>query len=738
MPTATEYLSTPSLGLAREVRPAQLQMAASIEKVLKDGGIYCGEAGTGVGKSFAYLLPCLLEPKRRIVVATAKKTLQDQILNKDVPAITAIVGANILRGLGKDPDSTGPIAVALKGKSNYVCQELAQEIFRERGQRPGADWTRFIKNSDYGDWVDYPGKKPKWWFRATPDDCSKSCGALANDCGYRRLRRDVMDARIVVVNHHLLGFDVCYGGGAGLILGGSYDTLIVDEAHQLTAGLRNALSDRVTANAIERLRNALSHTTIGFHAMQDLAAAWKDMFKQLPKAYYKDAYTRTIPVFPYGAEKSLEGLIELCRVAKTTICALLREDFSDWPELRAKISEVKDRDNRKELMKSGRVWRRTDDLIDALMVLQGIRETEQKNTVIYSIVEKSTTQFKADGVTPKTELCIIRAPVVTGPRVHFYFKNIKTVVLTSATLANFNKFNHIPSIIGHKSTLAEVLPSPFAVTQAFIYVPTDIPYLGSPSPNWIKDPAEYVVAQAAYKRSVSMRVQRAVDLVRLSDGGAFVLTTANAELDLFTAALKREFPGRVFAQSHARTSHDGLPDKVLAKFKAAGPNAILVGSKSFWEGIDVPGGQLRLVIIVKLPFPSHKDPIIEAREKYWQEYELVHGHHDTPVDVERAAWRRVFVADMITDLRQGSGRAIRALTDRAAIAILDDRLHTSRSYGKETRMALYHPVKYTWSTCVNVIPKYVQYFRNRLKRGSHGAHAVRPVPVAAKSNAPSP
>ena len=727
MPTALEYLSTPSLGLAREVRPAQLQMAESIAKVLKDGGVYCGEAGTGVGKSFAYLLPALLEPKRRIVVATAKKTLQDQILDKDVPAIAAIVGDAYLRELGTDPAAEGPIAIALKGKGNYICQELALE------QADRSEWETFADASKYGDWADYPGKPPKWRFAATANDCSESCG-MKDTCGYRRLRSDLAGARVVVINHHLLGFDICYGAGEGRVLGGPYDTLIVDEAHKLTEGLRNAFSQSVSQRAIQHLRKALSKTGIGFHRMPDLAVAWDDMFAQLPNSYFREAYTREIPVFPAGADTSLRLLEGLRKTSGDTLRSELGVDFGDYRELRTIISEVDDEDLHRELVKQARVWNRTIELIDALQVLQGIRETEQHNAVIYSVVEENES-------TGSRELRIIRAPIVTGPLARYYFEALKTVVLTSATLAIYDKFDHIPSIIGQRPTHTEVLSSPFKYTghgaQGFVYVPRDIPFLGKPMQRNFPDPADFVAADAAYNQSVNARVARALHLVQLSEGGAFILTTANTELDLFANVFKAAMPGRVFAQGHAKNPHDGPPAAVFDQFKAAGPDAVLIGSKSFWEGVDVSGEQLRIVILAKLPFPIQGDPIIKARVRYWQDYALAQEICENEKDAYWWAWDRVNLADMVMDLRQGAGRLIRSIHDRGIIAVLDERLW-SKSYAKKTRMALSFAVTDDLRLCERIVPRYTQFFRNHVQRDSHGEDSVRSVSGAAEGHTTIP
>ena len=732
MYTAGQYLSDPSLGLVREVRSSQLQMATSIEGALKQGGVYCGEAGTGVGKSFAYLLPSLLEPRRRIVVATAKKTLQDQLLEKDIPAIVRIVGESRLRLLGIDPENDGPIAIALKGKSNYACQALAEEFDR------GPDWTRFIKTSKYGDKADYDRFIPKWWYQATADDCTASC-PFHEDCGYRRLRKDVAGARVVVVNHHLLGFDICYGQGAGAVLGGAYDTVIVDEAHKLTEGLRNAFSQKVSQQAALHLRKAIDKLGLTSEAMrQPLEEAWADMFKALPKGYFTDAYTREIPVFPQGADTVLEYLGGIEHSLYGTIRAEVGQDFENWGELRRLADDLvyADEEMRKNLVKMTRAWHRTNELCTNIRVLQGQVEVEKTNVVIYSVVEENES-------TGARELHIIRAPIVMGPLVSGFFSTLKTVVLTSATLAVYDQFDHIPSVIGRTPTQTEILASPFKFqgvgAQGFIYVPNDIPFLSRPNQRKYADPADFEQAQRAYDQSVSARVQRALHLVKASGGGAFVLTTANSELDIFADVFKAALPGQVFVQGHSKNPWDGPPPVVFDKFKARGPDAVLIGSKSFWEGVDVVGEQLRLVIIAKLPFPMPGDPVVEARIKYWQSWALAQDMCDGVQDAYWWAWRRVHMGDMVMDLRQGVGRLIRAKTDFGAVAILDNRLWTA-NYAKKTRLALSFAVSHDLSLCDKMLPRYAQYFRNRVVPNpcSNGqANPVRPLPGATAGSANS-
>jgi ATP-dependent DNA helicase DinG len=265
-----------------------------------------------------------------------------------------------------------------------------------------------------------------------------------------------------------------------------------------------------------------------------------------------------------------------------------------------------------------------------------------------------------------------------------YLSMVKTVIICSATLAIDNKFDHVTSMTGLSPVKTEVLPTSFEYDkQGFVFVPRGLPVISRTHPDYVD----------VMKRRVDM----AVRLVELSDGGAFILTTANDELDAFATALKLRFPGRTFAQGHRKNPWDGDPQAALEKFRAT-PDSILVGSKSFWEGVDVPGGALRLVIMAKLPFPQYNDPIVKARERL----------------AGANAFFDVQMVDMLIDLRQGVGRLIRSRDDRGCVAILDSRIW-DKAYGGLVRRALpwsNSAVTSDLSVCEKYLPRFAAHFRN--------------------------
>lgn len=675
MKTTKDLLSDPAHGLVREARGPQLAMAASVEDVIKNGGAYFVEAPVATGKTFAYLLPALLEQGRRIVVATAKKGLQDQIVVKDLPALKEVLGADAPRVLNGQL-----LATALKGKGNYTCPITAESIIAKNGGADGAAYSSFLRKSLYGDRADYGDMPPRWWNVATAEDCSGKRCERYDECGFIRLKRNATQSKIVVINHHVLGAEMYFG--LGKLVGGPYDTLIVDEAHKLVDGVRAAFTHRISEDSIQQLSDLLKRTSHQFPAVRRLLEPWERMFASAPNRHWAEANMREVPVFDQGAATvALEGLraisLELDKVEKLYTSnepdgepdeepdeifgeRLMPENAIeiDMEEHAAGMQDMKGR----ELALLGQAKRRVDGFLKGLSSAQGIVETYDFDAGDGDNAELRKQRILANTAVFATQdergrFGINAAPVSLGGIMGRYLGQLKSVVLCSATLAIDGHFDHVESMTGVSPKKVEILPTAFNYdAMGFVYIPRDLPVLGRQHPEY----------QDVFKR----RVDRAVRLCELSDGGAFILTTANDELDMFADALKRKFGNRVFAQGHRKNPWDGDAPTALAKFRDT-KNAILVGSKSFWEGVDVPGGALRLVIMAKLPFPQFNDPIIKARERLAGD----------------SAFRDVQLVDMLIDLRQGVGRLIRTKDDRGCVAILDSRVW-DKQYGGAVRRSL--------------------------------------------------
>jgi len=687
MTTAVDLLSNKDHGLVKEVREPQIRMAASVEDAITNGGVYVVEALVGTGKTLAYLTPTLLATGRRAVIATAKKGLQDQIIQKDLPAVTATLKAALgeaeFNRRNTDPETGVPrnIGVAVKGKGNYACKLLA---LKQKPDSTYLDWLDRI--SQYGDRADYPGPPPQWWPSATAEDCiGRGCPHHAS-CKFTRLKQDAAASRVAVVNHHLLGSDMYFGHGK--LTGGPFDILIIDEAHKLGDGIRAAFTLKLSESSITDIGYTLAKTSFTFPSLAVLAQDWNAMFQSLPNHHWRDPHLREIPVFPSGVEDSLNGITALGAEVKR-ILGLYKitgdpADPTFWERMATALEGVPD-SVKAELISLCTIQRRLDNLSKALGSMQGqvapdpaITDPEEAEERRLRILANTVVYGNAD---QRGRFHISAAPVNLGGIAYSYLSKIKTVIVTSATLAVGGSFEHLSDVIGVKPTKEEVLPSTFDLaSQGFLYVPRDLPYLSRKAPE--------------YQEAMDKRIDRCVDLVKMSQGGAFILTTANDELDQVAHALMKRTSFPIFVQGHSRNPWHGDPQTILQQFLKA-KDGVLVGSKSFWEGVDVAGERLRLVIIMKLPFPVPSDPLVQARK--WK-YEGIAG------------FKNVDLVDMVMDLRQGAGRLIRSKDDRGIVAVLDSRLW-GKPYAREVKSALGFPVTDDLELCRKFLPLFLAHFR---------------------------
>ena len=687
MRDAISLLSDPALGLVREVRPPQIRMAGHVAHVLEHGGAAYVEAGVATGKTFAYLLPALLAAGRRIVVATAKKQLQDQVISKDIPAVAAAIGEELRVVLVDDEGRPQIVATARKGNGNYACRVLAQE------RAPGPSYMRFLDESPHGDRANLEDAPPSWWPEATAEDCVGRRCPQAPTCGFTRMKREMAASKIVVVNHHILGVEMRYG--IGKLVGGPYDVLIVDEAHKLADGIRGAFTTRMSRRAMEQMGEQLSGTFSTFPRAIDLVRAWNALFDRVPNSHWREPHLREAPVFGENDE-FVDGVFVALDEAWEEIDGTLgRFGLGEDQESEAEIGDYSP-DLQKDLSVMIRARRRVDDLKRGLQLAQG-RINQKKDEPDEEYEQRRTRIIAGTAIYGANEdrfgFQLHCAPVRLDGIMSSFLGQVKSVVLTSATLAVNGSFAHLEELTGVKPAVTDVLASPFDYdAQGFVYIPKDTAQVARSGRR--DDPD---ADNQPYHAALQLRVDRAVRLIELSDGGAFVLTTANEELDAFARALKARFPGRTFAQGHKGAEWDGDPPSALAKFLAT-KNSVLIGSKSFWEGVDVAGGALRLVIVAKLPFPQVNDPIAKAREK-----------------LAANPFAEVQMTDMLIDLRQGVGRLIRSRGDRGCVAILDNRIWTKRYGGAVLNSLPWSRSLITTdlSTCEKYLPLFARHFTKK-------------------------
>lgn len=591
-------------------RAAQQQMAQAVEEALQRDETLIVEAGTGTGKTYAYLVPALMSG-RRVVVSTGTKTLQDQLFHRDLPRVRDALGV--------------PVRIALlKGRANYLClyrMKRARQVpalkFLYLRLREVEDWARSTESGDISELGSFAGEETLLrHITSTADNCVGSRCPDFDRCHVARARRNAQAADLVVVNHHLLFADfVLKEEGFGQILAGT-DAIVIDEAHQLP----------------------------------ELAAQF------------------------FGVRLSTRQLQELAKDVQTEA-----DSLGDIPQVREAAEELATATTQMEAGFAGGTFRQTlDEFLgreaarsgteragEALIALyQAVRPFEERNAEIASCVERAddlASRFSAITEEQDPERVRWVEPAMRGGTLNATPINVAdgfrrmlelypgAWILTSATLATSEGFAHYTRQLGLENARTLQLDSPFDFpNQARLYLPR-----GLPEPNDFGHPDAVVAA--------------ALPVIEASDGGVFVLCTSHRALKRIAAGLREKLQMRILVQGEDNRS------ALLEAFTADG-HAILVGTSSFWEGVDVKGQALRVVIIDKLPFTAPGDPVYEAK-----------------LDAIRKAGGKPFfdlqLPEAIVMLRQGAGRLIRDPGDRGLLMLCDPRLR-SKGYGRTVLQSL--------------------------------------------------
>lgn len=613
-----------------ELRSAQLEMAEAVERALESEHHLFVEAGTGTGKTLAYLVPAVLS-NRKVVVSTATRALEEQIVEKDLPIL-----ARALAPLGVVPS----VAV-MKGMSNYVCRRRLAEALAER---PGddalariAEWVKETESGDRAELPQLPESSPAWTVAASGPDTriGASCKHF-EECFVTRMRREAERAQIVVVNHHLFFADLALRSGprgdyAGVIP--AYDAVIFDEAHQIESIATDFFGIRVSSARIEKLasdaRRALTaagHLSVlgtgpAARLTESLASAGAALFRALERHAPRPGERRLLTAGDWLASHS-----------------------EAWAHLDAALEALyafAAGEARDEAVRA--VGSRADELRDSLRRVVAAAHALAEDAEPAEVA-------RAAGSVPwidRTDrsVAIGSSPVdLAGTLEGALFARVPSVVCTSATLATAGHFHFARGRLGATAAEELVVPSPFDFERkAGLYVASDLPEPTSPS----------------YER---MAVERIAELLLVTGGGAFVLCTSNRSMRALHAALERRMGTRLLVQGQAPKQ------ALLGRFRSK-EDSVLVATMSFWEGVDVPGRALRLVVIDKIPFAVPSDPVVAARSARIQ---AEGGNPFVQYAVPMAA---------IT-LKQGFGRLIRSRRDFGVVAVLDSRL-TRKSYGQK-------------------------------------------------------
>jgi len=639
-----EVLSRPELGVVHEVRPGQIELGLRIDEALKrpESTMVFAEGGCGIGKTYSYLVPVILRiPQQRkagplagterVVICTAKKSLQDQLATKDVPHLLATLGR---------PDIQ---FVNLKGKSNYACERLIRRekaLFKKNKQEYlHSELMAWVtEDGCVGDFASFPGELAYPASECSAKECVGAACTYATRCGYRYIRQAVSESTLILTNHSMVGIDLRL---SQRVLQ-PYGTLIVDEAHAFPDFARNAFASTIGEQWMQRTLNKLTHEQIDTTTSDEtLKKRWTTMFQAVPeeKLLQPGFFGDTLPNVLVDLEEIIVDIIN-DMMKQPWFHELERRGADRWA-----VNEFTDADacskaivnisaDIGDLALDGPFWKGdavgADNffaskslfmrVLEGYQVLSSTTDTSSMDVYIWSREDS-----------PKGGTKVVRQPVDLAAFMKTALQTLPTSIFTSATLDG----DLLEQELGRKPDISITQPSPFNFkANGLLYLPKHLPHPNAPG---------FIEAAS----------QEIVQLVRVSKGNALVLFTSLAQLEQSLGYIdlnyKLEYP--IFAQAKGR-----LPTAVLNDFLKT-DNSVLFGSKSFFEGIDVAGCKLSLVIVVKIPFPQETAITLAKKEKMGRNF-----------------WPRYYFPHMLMDLKQAAGRLIRTATDSGVVAFLDRRI----------------------------------------------------------------
>ena len=646
-----------------ENRPEQVDMLKAVANALSNGNHLLVEAGTGVGKSFAYLVPAAMfavQNNTRVVVSTNTINLQDQLIKKDIPDLQAALNLDVR-------------AAVLKGRSNYLCPRRLQ-FMRTHGPKDANEMRVLAKiivwklENDSGDRNELnltgPIEREVWGRLSAEDDActTETClGRMSGTCAFHRAKQAALSAHLLIVNHALLLSDVSTGSK---VLP-EYDYLIVDEAHHMENAVTGALSFRMTQNDLERMLKELGGSSAGllgrlltetrdalrpsdFGLLQQKSKRATDQafrLEQITKEFFNilsdfiaiqregqpvSNYSWQLRIVP--ASRTLPGWDDV-EIMWSQISETMGLLLKTLDEIYKALGEIyaEGHDNVQDVMGTlSSLMRRMGEAVTASSGMMH----KPSNELIYWVE-----------VNPRGErLSLNAAPLRVGPLVQKHLWHEKAcVIMASATLTTHGEFRYLRNTLSADEVNTLALGSPFDYeSSTLLYVANDMP-----EPN----------AQG-YQQALDRAI---ISTAKATGGRMLVLFTSYAALKKTAQAITGPL-GRedifVFEQGEGAS-----PNALLESFKST-DRAVLLGTRSFWEGIDVPGDSLSVVFITKLPFGVPSDPIISARSELYED-----------------SFNEYYLPESILKFRQGFGRLIRSASDRGIVAIFDRRVLT-KQYGK--------------------------------------------------------
>ena len=621
-----------------EHRPGQIEMADAVLRAFEQKHHLIVEAGTGTGKTLAYLVPAIAAAcgsGARVVISTGTKNLQEQLMDKDIPFLQGILPAKFR-------------AAVMKGRNNYAClhrikraetapmleglEQIDQfdEVFR---------WVTKTETGDRAELSNLPENLPFWrHIDARSDTCLGQKCADFEPCFLTRMRQRAIDADVVVVNHHLFFADLALRNGAyGAVLP-DYAAVILDEAHQIEDVASEYFGVQVSTYQIDDLLRDVSYLKLENHEAEKELARICARIERFADAFWISfregrGLEGRFALIPQGSPPTVtDGADADMDVGEpeTRMPALPHHAFDNaLNRLETTLTALKDAPADAE-----NIVRRTRQLrFDVSVIIKG-----DDKKFVYWIERRGRGIF------------LRASPIdVSSLLQDKLFERVPTVILTSATLSSAGNFNFIRERLGLDEGEEMIAESIFDFrNQAVLYLP---PHMPDPrSPQWGRAAADEVIK-----------------ILTATEGRAFVLSTSLSGMNQLYEQVASQTDYPCFVQGSASKA------ALLRTFRST-PNAVLFATSSFWQGVDVRGEQLSCVIIDKLPFAVPSDPIVAARQRHIEEQ-------------GGSSFYEYSVPQAIIGLKQGLGRLIRSTSDRGVLAVLDPRLRT-KMYGQSFLQSL--------------------------------------------------
>jgi ATP-dependent DNA helicase DinG len=614
-----------------EPRPAQREMAQAVASVLDQGGVLLAEAGTGTGKTLAYLIPAILKGEP-VLVSTGTKNLQEQIYFKDLPLVRDALGVPFT-------------ATYMKGRSNYLCLHRLDALQHApvTASLPGLEpsienaaqlasiheWSQTTETGDRAELTDLPDDLPLWpHISAAAEHCLGTECPRYRDCFVTRMRQRAADSDVVIVNHHLLFADAALRDGAFGEVIPDCPHAVLDEAHQL-----------------EDVATQYFGVIVSSHRLDDITGDCERWTVRALRGRPRDAVLNGIEYVRRHARRAFSA-------AERARTSGVEERFRLTPDIRASLVDtlfelegaLEGLESTMQLLTSGggaESTRIEGDELDNLVAL--IRRIGEIRSDLRFVTRGDDPEFVYFAEVRGRGVFLRAAPIDVAAVVRrTVLERRRAVVLTSATLCVDGSFSYVRSRLGIARASEIRLPSEFDYAhQSLLYLPRQIPSPKSP---------DFAAAAA----------REIVDVLRCSRGRAFVLFTSYSMLRAVRPTIEASIPYPIFVQgTYPRSA-------LLERFRTT-PNAVLLATSSFWQGVDIAGEALSCVIVDRLPFVSPSDPVTAARLDA-----ITARGGDAFADYQ--------VPLAVLALLQGLGRLLRHRTDRGVLSILDPRIRTS-AYG---------------------------------------------------------